>query len=228
MKGTTPIIGITSSQRSQATEYQQCVERAGGIPKILHPGLGLGPEEALASVDALLLTGGRDIDPSYYGEEPDPAAGLSQDKERDAFEFPLLLFALKKDTPILAICRGFQVLNVAMGGKLIQDVPGHIQEKGQVAIFHEIFISPGSRLAAILGGAPLCRVNSYHHQALGQAEKAPDLRASVYSTKDGIIEGLESPKHRCLIGVQFHPEKEKEVPPYFQKLFSTLVQATRE
>jgi putative glutamine amidotransferase len=194
---------------------------------LLTPAGTFSPREALDQIDGLLLTGGEDIDPVRYGG----AAGLlgsgEVNPERDALEFALLQAALERDLPVLAVCRGMQVLNVALGGRLLADVPGHrvVQEDGRWAsAYHRIWVSPGSKLASALGSGGTVRVNSRHHQGLREAQKASSLLACAYSLDDSLVEGLESPHHAWVLGVQFHPERAEELPKQFQRLFGALVE----
>ena len=144
----------------------------------------------------------------------------------DDLELSLLDSVLEADLPILAICRGMQVLNVSMGGSLIQDIDGHNSEQRgeeRISSYHRIFISPGCKLAATVGSGGFVRVNHRHHQGITEVQKSDDLMASAWSMEDGVIEGLESPNHEWVLGVQFHPERRGEIPPHFDKLFETLV-----
>jgi len=129
--------------------------------------------------------------------------------------------------PVLAICRGMQILNVAFGGQLIQDLhlPGHRVEQKDgrwVSTTHQIYLSPGSKAAAIIGTAGIFRVNSRHHQGLREAQRAPRLMTTAYSVDEGLIEGLESPEHSWVIGIQCHPERQDEVPRSFANLFAAF------
>jgi gamma-glutamyl-gamma-aminobutyrate hydrolase PuuD len=183
--------------------------------------------ETISSVDGLLLTGGPDVDPQRYGQARDPQAGLELSPRRDRWEMALLEAALERDMPVLAICRGMQLLNVAFGGRLIQDLPGHRMERQNgrwESAHHQVYISPGSKLAAILGSGGFVRVNSRHHQGLKEPQKAAALMASAYSLEDGLIEALESPKHDWVVGVQWHNEIEEELPKGFGNLFQALVE----
>ncbi len=169
-----------------------------------------------------MLTGGPDIDPFNYNESRTHEESLELEKGLDALEFGLLRYALEHDMPVLGICRGMQLLNVAFGGKLLQDIPGHKAESKDghwESVHHSIYISPGSKLAAILGMGGFFRVNSRHHQGLREAQKSPRLLASAYSLDDAIIEGVESPEHSWVVGVQCHPERQDEVPKAFANLF---------
>lgn len=228
-----PLIAVTASSESDAEGYLEALRPHGAEPLLLLPGLAPPPEDVLARADGLMLTGGVDVCPREYREEPDPTANVRWSAQRDAMELPLLRLALARDVPVLAICRGMQALNVVCGGKLIQDLPGHRAEDGKGATFHHIWIAPGSKLAAAIGAGGLVRVNSLHHQGLREAQKAPSLMASAYSPDDRIVEGLESPKHTWVVGVQCHPERKNakgrwECPPQFQGLFATLVRKAGE
>ena len=226
-----PLIAVTSNTEERSIPYADVVERGGGTPWTILPDRPPPPEEVLARVGGLLITGGEDVHPRRYGRQPDPGVALWLNEARDDLEIPLLQAALEADMPVLCICRGTQVLNVAMGGGLIQEVPGHnsFEQDGQrVSSYHRIYIAPGSKLAAIVGSGGFVRVNSRHHQGIREAQKSRSLLASAYSQEDGIIEGLESPDHSWVIGVQFHPERRNELPPHFQRLFQSLVERARE
>jgi putative glutamine amidotransferase len=174
---------------------------------------------------ALLLTGGPDIDPSFYGESVRPDAGVEIHRDLDDLEFRFLDYALERDMPVLAICRGMQLLNVAFGGKLIQDLPDHRAEQKDgrwVPKSHLIYLAPGAKAAAVIGSAGFFKVNSLHHQGLKEAQRAPRLMATAFSVDDGLVEGLESPEHSWVIGMQCHPERQDEVPRSFANLFKGL------
>ncbi len=177
----------------------------------------------MEGVGGLLLTGGPDVDPVLYDAVPDPNAGLELCRPLDDLELGILQYALDRDMPVLAICRGMQLLNVAFGGQLIQDLPHHRAEKidGKwESARHLVYLAPGSKAAAVIGAAGFFRVNSRHHQGLREAQRAPCLMTTAYSVEDGIIEGLESPEHRWVIGVQCHPERQDETPRLFANLFA--------
>lgn len=219
-----PLIGITESSEEPAGPYIEAVEAAGGLPVLLSMEPSFGVYEAVGSLHGLLLTGGADIDPSSYGQRPDPDARLAVKPQRDAPELALLRAALGRDLPILAICRGMQALNVVLGGSLIQDLPNH-RGPDDAPAFHQIFIPPGARMTGILGLCGFMKVNSMHHQGIQWAQKAPGLLVSAYSLKDGIIEAVESPDHRWVVGVQWHPERRGEVGRHHLNLFRDLVAA---
>ena len=183
------------------------------------------PENLMDGVGGLLLTGGPDISPHLYGGLTPPEHEGEYSPELDLLELELLKHALKGDMPVLAICRGMQVLNVAFGGTLIQHLPGHRVESAAgdpAPMSHSIYLSPGSKLAAILGMGGFFRVNSLHHQGLREAQRSPRLLTSAYSLEDGIVEGLESPEHSWVVGVQCHPERQHEVPKTFGNLFAAF------
>lgn len=152
--------------------------------------------------EALCLTGGEDIEPTWYGAEADPKTEKA-DPERDALEMKLLATARERDLPILAICRGFQLMNVAYGGSLIQHVDGHREANGPI-VPHIVTATPGSKLAEASGTAPY-GVNSRHHQAVIDEILAPKLVPTARI--DGFVEAFEDPAHRWIVAVQWHPER---------------------
>jgi len=232
-----PLIGVTIGYSSRDHEiftlrddYVRAVEKAGGLPVVLAPGRPEDAADLLDSVDGLLLTGGADVDPSLYGEERHQTV-TRVIPERDAFEIALCREALRKDQALLAICRGQQVLNVATGGTLIQDIPSQVSGAGdhdpeteRWETVHQVRILPRTRLREILERETI-DVNSFHHQAvrgLGQG-----LVVSATSAADGVIEGIEMPGRRLAVGVQWHPEAFWDQPQDFQPLFEALVKASR-
>lgn len=221
------VIALTSADLRNAHRYVQIMESLGVEVRLLKPGEDdvLPTEQLLEGVGGLMLTGGPDVDPLLYGATPDPDAGLELCRPLDDLELRLLDHALHHDMPVLAICRGMQILNVSFGGQLIQDLPGHQVEQKDghwVSTTHQIYLSPGSKAAAIIGTAGFFRVNSRHHQGLREAQRAPRLMTTGYSVDDGLIEGLESPEHSWVIGIQCHPERQDEVPRSFANLFDAL------
>ena len=232
-----PLIGITIGYSRQDREifalrddYVRSIETAGGLPLVLAPGT---PEDApvlLDHLDGLLLTGGADVDPGLYGEPPHETV-TQVIPERDALEIALSREALRRDMPILAICRGQQVLNVATGGTLVQDLPS--QWKGAVnhdpdverwSPAHDVKILPGTRLREILGRDRVT-VNSFHHQAVRQPGQG--VVVSAYSEGDDVVEAIEVPGRRLAVGVQWHPEAFWDKDGRFQPLFEALVKASR-
>jgi gamma-glutamyl-gamma-aminobutyrate hydrolase PuuD len=214
------LVLVFASSAQEAAPYEGAITRRGGKVRVLTAKGGVGVTEALEGVSGLLLTGGADIHPKYYRQKIDPSAGVKTSPTRDAAELALLQEALARDMPVLGICRGMQLMNVAFGGSLLQDIPGHRLPDGER---HSIFVSPGSKLGAIVGAGTHHRTNSYHHQGLKEPQKAPALLASSYMVGDGVVEGLESPAHSWVIGVQCHPEREDEVPRSFLNLFSNFL-----
>lgn len=218
------LIAVTASDDAEAERYVASLTSRGGEARVLTPPKFAGAPEAMAGVSGLLLAGGYDVHPRYYGEEATAEAEAAAYPERDEMELAVIRDALEREMPLLAICRGMQMINVVFGGSLIQDLPGHRAPHGAQGILsHQVYVSPGSKLGAIIGAGAFYKTNSLHHQGLKEAQRAPGLLASSYHPDDGIIEGLESPDHRWLIGVQCHPEREQEVPRSFLKLFDWLV-----
>jgi putative glutamine amidotransferase len=185
--------------------YVRAVESAGGRAFVLPPSSD-GVEETLDVIDGLVLSGGGDLDPTLYGDEPHPATG-GVSPERDAAEMSLLEAALARDMPVLAVCRGSQLLNVLRGGDLVQHLPEivgderHKETPGEFAD-HEVTLDSGSRVAELLGERSA--VKSHHHQGFGAI--GVDLR-EVGWAEDGTIEALEDPDKRFAVGVLWHPEE---------------------
>ncbi len=215
-----PLIGITTSELRAPREhvnrpeseppirelalgltYPEAVARAGGIPVIVPPYTAATIGGFVDHLDALCLSGGPDLHPSLYGAEPDPHLGPT-DVDMDRAELSLARAALDRDLPVLGICRGHELLNVAYGGTLVQDVPGHRQTEPGRHATHGVRIEPGSLLAACLG-ATEGRVNSFHHQAVERL--GAGLQAVAWSD-DGLVEGLEDPSRPWVLGVQWHAE----------------------
>ena len=217
------IVAVTTSNGGDAQKYVDRLEHKsrGATVRLLTPERFASPEEAMDGVSGLVLTGGADIAPARYGQAPDGAQKAQP--ERDAMEFALFDYATRRNMPTLGICRGMQLVNVAMGGSLIQDLPpGHKALSQSESAMHEVYVAPGSRFAAIIGAGAVYKANSRHHQGLREAQRAPSLMASAYHPEDGVVEALESPEHPWLIAVQCHPEREREVPRSFGKLFDWL------
>ena len=224
-----PRIALTVDSRGPRNGYNNYLQRisdAGGEVVVLVPG-AVDPAAALDRIDGLLIPGGTDIDPAHFGEAPVPEL-LTVDPGRDELELTLIRAAMRRDVPLLAICRGFQVLNVACGGRLQQHIPGDGHRaldggRGE-SQWHAVTIDEASQLAGLMG-AGTRQVNSRHHQAVRRGMVADGLIESAIS-RDGCIEGLESPAHRFVVGVQWHPER-PEMMPAFAPLFDAFVGATR-
>lgn len=200
--------------------YVAAVERAGGRPLLVPPSEN-GVQETLDAVDGLVFSGGSDLDPELYDEEPhDETTGI--EPERDRAELALLQAALARDMPVLAVCRGSQVLNVARGGNLVQHLPevvGDEKHKHTPGAFadHDIRLEAGTRLASLLGErAP---VKSHHHQGLGRV--GDGLRVAAHA-EDGTIEAVEDPGRRFALGVLWHPEAGED-----GRLFEAFVEEAR-
>ncbi len=230
------VIGITCLQEHEnervflPDSYFRAVEQVGGLPVLLAP-LSPGPAvgRLVELVDGLLLAGGGDVDPVFFGEEPLPDTGVIT-PDRDLFEITLVRRALHAGRPVLGICRGMQVLNIAVGGDIHQDVSRagarikHYQEAPRWHPTHRLHVRPGSLLARILGDGAL-RVNSLHHQAVRRL--APGLCVSAQAG-DGIIEAVEGTGSGFVLGVQFHPESMCKRHPVFLNLFAALVEAAHK
>ena len=226
----TSVITTSASPRN-ARRYIQVMEPLGIEMRLVTPedAGDKATAELMDGVGGILLPGGPDVDPTLYGESPDPTAGLDVNRPLDDLDLRLLDYALGHDMPVLAICRGMQLLNVALGGRLIQDLPGHRAEYqaedadgSWVSKKHSIFLSPGSKAAAIIGVAGFFQVNSRHHQGLREAQRSHRLMTTAYCVDDGLIEGLESPEHSWVVGLQCHPERQDEVPRPFANLFAAF------
>ena len=221
--GSGPLIAIPRWQAptwERTGYYVASVEGAAGRCRLI--------EERKLPQDAagLLLMGGVDVNPKLYGEKPDGNAQRPQD-DRDEHEKGLLEDALARDVPVLAICRGFQLLNVTMGGSLLQhiDDDSHRARK-DISAWHEIIVShKASRLAAAYEGEDKLRVNSRHHQGVTEPVLAGGLRC-VASSPDRFVEAIESAAHRWTVGVQWHPER-PEMHPAADALFRAFVAACR-
>jgi len=215
---TKPLVGITGRRRDASVlaapsgfadapldiffaDYATSVATAGGIPVFLP--LDGDPDELLQRLDAVLFAGGEDVDPSNYGESPAPQLGAT-DRHRDAFELALVRGALAEDIPLLGICRGQQLLNVALGGTLVQHLDGHSQDEHRAERTHPVTFVDGTRQAALLGdrGAGTTAVNSFHHQVV---DRLGDGVVAAAHDAAGSIEAIDVPDARAM-AVQWHPE----------------------
>lgn len=234
-----PRVGITIKQGGSATPagalYAKAVDAAGAEVVWLEPDMvaGTDPQEILRDVDALVLSGGVDVDPRHYGEDVIDGARVEIDARRDAAELPLIRAALSKDVPILGICRGTQLINVAAGGSLHQDLgliglaPGiHQQREGgrdASDVAHPLKVDRESRLATVLGESET-EVNSFHHQSV--KDPAPGFAVTARSS-DGVVEAIEHPRKRFVVAVQWHPERMVDRHPAQRRLFEALVAAAK-
>jgi putative glutamine amidotransferase len=246
---TFPVIGVATetlqplpAQQAPAWimehRYIDTLTALGAVPWIipLMPGNGAALEAIYARLDGVFLAGGADIDPQCYHEQRHALCGRT-DAARDWTEMRLIRWALRDRKPILGVCRGLQMLNVAMGGTLFQDVqalmPGAIEHdnlkdkdnnrEAREAVVHNVDVRPASQLRGILGAEEIA-VNSFHHQAI--KDLAESLAASAVAP-DGVIEGIESKesKSHFLVGVQWHPEEMTEKHAPMRKLFESFLQA---
>ncbi len=220
--------GLRREDALTGRNYSLAVAAAGGLPTmvaVLDPALA---DAYAAQADALVLSGGADLDPALFGAHPEPELG-SVDERRDAFELALYRAFRAANKPVLGVCRGLQVINVAEGGTLHQHVPAvtgawqHDQRDISGAPLHPVTLTSGSRLAGIFGTLEI-RTNSYHHQAIDQL--GPDLRAVAHSG-DGLIEAVEERSGSFVLGVQWHPEMAFERFPEQHAPFQALLDATR-
>lgn len=224
-----PVIGITTYLTTARwsywelpaalipASYVRSVARAGGVPLLVPPSSSDGFEEILDALDGLVFSGGSDLDPELYGEDAHPeTTGVI--RERDDFELALMKAALDRDLPVLAICRGSQVLNVALGGGIEQHVPdrvGNDAHKEIPGVFaeHDVDVTAGTRLASIVGART--NVKSHHHQSF--TGLGSQLQVTAHA-EDGTPEGLEDPTRRFTLGVLWHPEEGEDLA-----LFEALV-----
>lgn len=242
-----PLIGISASEVREAktirrvredeppghevvlgTSYVSATVAAGGIPVMVPP---LDPEQIIDllddRLDGVCLTGGPDLDPSYYGAEPDPHLGPTR-PDFDAFELTLARGAVERQVPLLAICRGMQVLNVSLGGSLIQHLPDHTtlshrqDEPGHVP-GHPVALATDSRLAAMVGEREIA-VNTYHHQAIRDLGSGLKVAAKA---PDGVIEAVEGADDAFVLGLQWHAEL--MVPRLIEaRIFADFVRAAED
>jgi putative glutamine amidotransferase len=203
--------------------YMEAVQRAGGVALMLPPDPDADPDQLLDVVDGLILAGGRDIDPAAYGADPDPATDQPHTL-RDAFEIALARRAMERDVPLLGVCRGMQLMNVARGGTLVQDLAAHLGHRRTIGTFdgndHPVRLEAGS-LAARVAGEEDHGTLSHHHQGIERVGEG--LRVTGWSADDELPEALEDPELRFALGVQWHPEADRESP-----VIGALVEAARQ
>ncbi len=225
-----PIIGIAPCR--SLPDYVEAVRRAGGEPRVLDP-VKDGAEQVAAEVNGLLLTGGVDVDPSRYGEIRHPSV-VNVEPERDQFEFALLRCAREARLPVFGICRGLQVMNVAFGGTLVQDIASemtgtleHTVPSPPCAVAHEVWVSKGSRLWTLMqekmADADTCSVNSRHHQSVKRLAAGFEVTATA---PDGVVEAIECENASFCLAVQWHPENFWRTGE-FRPLFEGFIEACR-
>lgn len=219
------LVGITIKENEKdfyiTKKLPELVIKRGAFPVMLP---GYNDEKYIERISrvlkGLILSGGGDVDPSLYAQKNTHSKGII--RERDEFEIKLLRKFYEQDKPVLAICRGMQVLNVAFGGTLIQHIEGHYQKEGREVLTHDIFIRKGTKLYNIIGKERIM-VNSFHHQAI--RDIAPLFVISAVSS-DGIIEAVEHSSKKFFIGVQFHPEYMHDKEP-FKSIFDAFIEALK-
>ena len=223
---------IAISPCSKLPDYEESVRRAGGEARVLNAAVD-APGDVMGSAQGLLLTGGGDVRPALYGAAAHPTFDPAE-PGRDEYEMELVRLAFEKDLPVFAICRGVQLLNVARGGTLIQDIPDevgtsveHRIKEPRFAIAHDVWLTTGSLLERTmrerLEEGETCAVNSRHHQA------PKDLGEGLIvsgTAPDGVIEAIEDPSRRFCLGVQWHPENFYRTGE-FRALFEAFVDACR-
>lgn len=209
------IHGLRHDGNAVAAQVLRSVIRAGGEPLTLFAESGLSSDARLAGFDGLLVPGGADVDPARYGQTPHPNTATADFPAQDVFESTLMHAALQMGMPVLAICRGFQLLNVEFGGTLVQDLPEETLHRNS---HHEVDILQKSRLAEVIGATSI-NVSSYHHQAI---ETLGEGLVAVGTAPDGIIEAFELPNAE-MIAIQWHPEDTAAVEPQQHALFAWLV-----
>jgi len=226
------VIGISPCRKLE--DYRQAILHVGSEPRVLDPSMPI--EEALAGIDGLMLTGGDDVAPSRYGEQAHPTV-VEAEAGRDEFEIGLINSARARQLPILAICRGVQMLNVACGGTLVQDIPSQltgalvhslpVPPNLAYSLAHEVWVEKDSLLSKLMRERLVddtCEVNSRHHQAV--KDVARGFRVSA-TAPDGVIEAIEDPAAVFCLGVQWHPENFFRTGE-FRSLFEGFVEAAQK
>lgn len=225
-----PTIAVTTCRA--LPDYLESVRRAGGDPRCPDPAVE-SPADVIGWCAGILFTGGGDVSPERYGEEAHPSV-KGVDPARDAFEIELATLAIAANVPILGICRGLQVLNVAAGGSLIQDIPSQVTGAAEhtvptplYEVAHEVWVTRGTRLASVMDSViergDTLEVNSRHHQCVARIGEGFDVSATA---PDGVIEAIERPAARFCVAVQWHPENFWRTGE-FRPLFEGFVDACR-
>ena len=225
-----PVIAIAPCSKQH--DYEEAVRRAGGEVRILNYETDR-PADVVNEVDGILLPGGDDVLPSLYGADPHPTFDAAE-AGRDAYELELATRAGDADLPLFAICRGIQVLNVARGGTLVQDIPSELPDAiphevrdTPFTIAHDVWVSEGTLLHTLLReriDGDACPVNSRHHQAVQKVGSGLVVSATA---PDGVIEAVEDPSKRFCVGVQWHPENFYRTGE-FRPLFEAFITAAQE
>lgn len=214
--------GVRGEAFGAGRRYSEAVARAGGTPVIVPPidVSASSLERLVAASDALVLHGGGDVNPACYGQQPNAPELYGVNDRHDTVELAVADAFWRADKPILAICRGIQILNVSLGGTLVQ----HITESGHTKEYHPVELVNDSHVAEAMGTTRPTRCHSYHHQALDRV--AHELRV-VGRHDDGTIEAAEATTKRWVVGVQWHPEDSADVDPEQQRLFDALIRVAR-
>jgi putative glutamine amidotransferase len=226
---------IAIARCARLPDYEESIRRAGGEPWIVESGAN-APDEVMRRAAGILLAGGGDVHPSHFGEAPHPTFDAAE-SGRDQYEMELIRLAIERDLPLLAICRGIQVLNVARGGTLVQDIPSELSgtlehtlavpPHNAFDLAHEVWIEKDSLLSRLASDSQKSRdtvdVNSRHHQSVRELGEGLVTTATA---PDGVIEAIEDPSRRFCLGVQWHPENFYRTGE-FRSLFEGFVEAAR-
>ena len=224
------IVGITGNEKEMpamsgikyvavAQDLSEGVKQAGGLPVVIPIGKPELAKDYVDMVDKLILSGGQHVDPRFYGQEKE-IDSEDYSLARDQFELALIKEALRQKKPIFAVCRGMQLLNVALGGSLHQSIQGHWQENVS-GTSHSLEVRPNSRVSQLFQAGT--QINSLHRQSI--KDLAPGLVATAHDPRDGTIEAYESQGQQSILGIQWHPEFLAKNCSHNQKLFDYLVQA---
>ena len=205
-------IAITIDSQQDGDLLRDLVHSYGEDPVLITPDTIRHTNYAMGNISGLIIANGT----QDTNQDANSSALMGDVISR------LLPTVLDFDLPILAVGAGIHTLNRTMGGKSPRLIPAHGSSESSDSEFHHIFITPGSRLAAVVGAGGIVRVNSRHLLGITHVQKAPNLMASAYGLEDGVIEAVESPNHTFVIGIQFQPERPREVPPHFERLFKAI------
>ncbi len=223
------VVVVASSEPPVIDSYLTFLRGLGWSGRLSPADIGDAPAWLMDGADALIVADGPRVSPHTYSKGVPSASDRPDcsDQRLDSYHLSLISLALERDLPILGVCRGMQLLNVAFGGSLMPDIPHHCaqeDEEGPSCIYHSIYLSPGTKLAAILGMGGFFKVNSYHQDGLKDSHRSARLLTSAYSLEDGVVEGLESPEHSWVIGVQCRPHRQDEVSRVFSNLFQSFLE----